>query len=69
MRDTEYAAHMRDYSDSELTPYLCDQMILTLRQRGLSYRAIGRRVHMSANGVMHALRRPQAGGPGTRARS
>ena len=52
--------------DSELTPYLCDQMILTLRQRGLSYRAIGRRVGMSANGVMHALRRQQAGGPGTR---
>jgi hypothetical protein len=57
---------MRHYSDTHLSPYQCDQLIVELRQRGPSYRAIGRQVHMSANGVMHALRRLQAGGQGTR---
>ena len=56
----------RYYSDTHLTPYQTDKLIVELRQRELSYRAIGRRVGMSANGVMHALRRQQAGGPGTR---
>jgi hypothetical protein len=57
------------YSDIDLTPYQRDKLIVELRQRGLSYRAIGRQVHMSANGVMLALRRVQAGGTGTRART
>jgi hypothetical protein len=57
---------MRDSPGTQLTPYLCDQKILELRRRGLSYRAIGRQVHMSANGVMLALRRLQAGRPGTK---
>jgi hypothetical protein len=48
---------------------LCDKKIIELRQRGYSYRAIGRVVGMSANGVMLALRRLQAGGPGTRPHS
>jgi hypothetical protein len=59
---------MRDYSDTNLTPYQTDKLIVELRRKGLSYRAIGRRVYMSANGVMLALRRLQAGGQGTRAR-
>jgi hypothetical protein len=49
-----------------LTPYLRDRKILELRKRGLSYRAIAKHVDMTANGVMHALRRLAAGGPGTR---
>jgi hypothetical protein len=58
---------MRYYSDTHLTAQQTDQKILELRQAGLSYRAIGRQVFMSPNGVMCALRRLQAGGPGTRA--
>jgi hypothetical protein len=57
----------RYYSDTGLTGPQCDQKILELRKRGLSYRAIGRQVFMSANGVMLALRRLEAGGQGTRA--
>jgi hypothetical protein len=34
-----------------------DKLIKELRLRGWSYRAIGKRVGMSANGVMHSLRR------------
>jgi lambda repressor-like predicted transcriptional regulator len=60
---------MRYYGEISLSPYQTDKMIVELRQRGLSYRAIGRRVGMSGNGVMLALRRLQAGGRGTRARS
>jgi hypothetical protein len=41
-----------------------DQTIIELRKRGYSYRAIGKHVHMSANGVMHSLRHIQAGRPG-----
>jgi hypothetical protein len=58
---------MRYYSDTGQTATRCDKTIIELRQRGLSYRAIGRQVHMSANGVMLALRRLAAGGPGTKA--
>jgi len=58
---------MRYYDSTHQTAQQCDQTILELRKRGYSYRAIGRHVHMSANGVMHALRRLQAGLPGTRA--
>jgi hypothetical protein len=54
------------YGEIHLTPYERDQKILALRRRGYTYRAIGKAVGMSANGVMHALRRLQAGGPGTR---
>jgi transposase len=39
-----------------------DRRIRELRLRGLSYREIGKQVGMSANGVMHSLRRMQAGG-------
>jgi DNA-directed RNA polymerase specialized sigma24 family protein len=41
-----------------------DQTIVELRRRGLSYRAIGKHVGMSANGVMTSLRRIEAGRPG-----
>jgi hypothetical protein len=57
---------MRYYDDPQLTPYLCDQKIVELRQRGYTYRAIGRVVGMNASSVMRAWRRLQAGGPGTR---
>jgi hypothetical protein len=59
---------MRDYHDTHLTPYERDQMIIKLRKRGHTYRAIGKAVGMSANGVMLAWRRLQAGGQGTRPR-
>jgi hypothetical protein len=57
---------MAYYSEIHLTPYQRDQMIVELRRRGYTYRAIGKRVGMSANGVMHALRRLKVDGPGTR---
>jgi transposase len=41
-----------------------DKLIRELRLRGMSYREIGKRVGMSANGVMHSLRRMQRGRPG-----
>lgn len=41
-----------------------DKVILELRKRGWSYRKIGQHVGMSANGVMHALRRIQQGRQG-----
>lgn len=41
-----------------------DQMIAHLRGLGWSYRAIGKRVGMSANGVMHSLRRMAQQRPG-----
>lgn len=41
-----------------------DKLIMELRMRGWSYRAIGKRVGMSANGVMHSLRRMAEGKPG-----
>jgi transposase len=41
-----------------------DKRIMELRLRGMSYRDIGKRVGMSANGVMHSLRRMQTGRPG-----
>jgi hypothetical protein len=41
-----------------------DKLIMELRLRGWSYRAIGKRVGMSANGVMHSLRRMAEGKPG-----
>jgi hypothetical protein len=52
-------------SDVKMTPYHRDRMILDLRRRGLSYRKIGKVVHMSANGVMHRLRAIQDGRTGT----
>jgi hypothetical protein len=57
---------MRNYGQNQLPPYVLDETILELRRAGLSYRKIGKVVHMSANGVMHRLHRLQAGGPGTR---
>jgi hypothetical protein len=59
---------MAYYSDVQLTPFQRDELITSLRKRGYSYRAIGRAVGMSANGVMQAWRRLEAGGAGTRAR-
>jgi hypothetical protein len=41
-----------------------DARILELRKRGMSYRDIGKAVGMSANGVMHSLRRMAEGKPG-----
>jgi DNA-directed RNA polymerase specialized sigma24 family protein len=41
-----------------------DKLIAELRLRGLSYREIGKRVGMSANGVMHSLRRMAEKRPG-----
>jgi DNA-directed RNA polymerase specialized sigma24 family protein len=41
-----------------------DKKILELRRAGFSYREIGARVGMSANGVMHSLRRMAEGRPG-----
>jgi DNA-directed RNA polymerase specialized sigma24 family protein len=41
-----------------------DKKIIELRGAGFSYREIGSRVGMSANGVMHALRRIREGRPG-----
>jgi hypothetical protein len=49
-----------------VTPYQRDRMIVELRQLGYSYKRIGRAVGMDASSVMRALRRLQAGGPGTR---
>jgi hypothetical protein len=52
------------YDEIHLTAYQRDLMIVELRRRGLSYRAIGRRVGISANGGMTSLRRIEAGLPG-----
>ena len=41
-----------------------DKKIRELHGLGFSYREIGKRVGMSANGVMHSLRRMQQGRPG-----
>jgi hypothetical protein len=59
---------MRHYDQIHLTPYQRDQMIIQLRQRGFSYRRIGRAVGMDASGVYRAWQRLAAGGTGTRAR-
>jgi hypothetical protein len=65
---SEYAAEVPFYDEIQLTPAQRDTMIIELRKRGFSYRAIGRHVGMSAHGVMAAWRRLAAGGKGTRAR-
>jgi IS30 family transposase len=57
---------MRNYDSTQLTPYQRDQRIIDLRKRGLSYRAIGRQVGLDGSSVLRALRRLEAGGPGTR---
>jgi hypothetical protein len=59
---------MAYYDKIHLTPYERDRAIVDMRKRGFSYRRIGKAVGMSANGVMLAWRRLQAGGQGTRAR-
>jgi DNA-binding CsgD family transcriptional regulator len=46
-----------------------DETILRLRLQGYSYRQIAKVVGMSANGVMHSLRRMQGGRPGLDPRS
>lgn len=48
----------------ELSSQERDKLIKELRMRGWSYRAIGKRVGMSANGVMHSLRRMAEGKEG-----
>ena len=60
---------MRNYDDTQLTPYQRDQRIVELRKRGLSYRAIGRAVGLDGSSVLRALRRLAAGGTGTRPQS
>jgi hypothetical protein len=57
---------MRTYNDTNLTPYQRDKTILELRQRGYTYKAIGKVVGMDPSGVMRAFKRLAAGGPGTR---
>jgi hypothetical protein len=59
---------MAYYDKIRLTPYQRDRMIVELRRRGYTYRAIGKAVGMSASSVLYAWRRLQAGGPGTRPR-
>jgi hypothetical protein len=61
-----YAAAMPHYSDSQLTAYQRDKMIVDLRKRGYTYRAIGKAVGLDASAVLRAWRRLEAGGPGTR---
>ena len=61
---------MRNWaSDVQMTPYERDRAILELRQKGHTYRAIGRAVGMAPSAVHAAYRRLAAGGPGTRARA
>jgi hypothetical protein len=59
---------MAYYDKIHLTPYERDQLIIKLRQRGFSYRRIGKAVGMDASGVYRAWQRLQAGGQGTRPR-
>jgi hypothetical protein len=63
-----YAAHMRYRDEIELSPYVRDEMILKMRQKGHTYRAIAKAVGMAPSAVHAAYRRLAAGGPGTRAR-
>ena len=48
------------YSDTHLTAPQRDKMIVELRRRGYSHRAIGKVVGMDASGVRRALQRIQA---------
>jgi DNA-binding NarL/FixJ family response regulator len=41
-----------------------DELILTLRRQGLTFKQIARRVGLSERGVSMAMRRIQAGRPG-----
>jgi hypothetical protein len=52
------------YEDTGLTPFQRDELIVALRRRGFTYRAIARRVGMSPVGVLRALRRIGAGRQG-----
>jgi hypothetical protein len=52
------------YDQTRQTAAQRDQMIVELRRRGYTYRAIGKAVGMSANGVMTSLRRIHAGREG-----
>jgi hypothetical protein len=56
---------MACYSEIHLTPYQRDQMIIKLRQRGFSYRRIGRAIGMDGSAVYRAWQRLRAGGTGT----
>ena len=67
-RYAERGAVMIRPNEVQLSPARRDKMILELRKRGYTYRAIAKHVGMSPNGVMHAWRRLAAGGKGTRAR-
>jgi len=55
-----------NYSDIHLTAHQRDNIISELRKRGYSLRCIGRHVGMDASSVLRALRRLEAGGPGTK---
>jgi hypothetical protein len=52
------------YDDTHLTSWQRDKMMVELRRRGFSYRAIAERVGMSPSGVLLALRRIGQGRPG-----
>jgi hypothetical protein len=52
----------------EMSAMQRDEKILEMRRRGYSYRAIGKAVGMSPNGVMHSLRRISEGRPGRNSR-
>lgn len=52
------------YDETGLTGEERDAIVVKLRQRGYSYRQIGEATGMTANGVMHALRRIEEGRPG-----
>lgn len=45
------------YDELKMTGEERDELIVKLRNAGWSYRDVGAQVGMSANGVMHALRR------------
>lgn len=55
---------MHYYDESGLTAEQRDQMILELRRRGYSIRAIAKQVKMSVGGVHYSLQRIAEGLPG-----
>jgi DNA-directed RNA polymerase specialized sigma24 family protein len=52
------------HSDINMTADERDQKVVELKALGRSYREIGAATGLSANGVMHALRRIAEGRPG-----
>ena len=54
----------RYYDETGLTGDERDALVVRLRGLGWSYRRIGAATGLTANGVMHALRRIEDGRPG-----